>query len=36
MDASLQENLAGDPEIALPGRADQILGKVYPDMSLGI
>ena len=30
MDASLQENLAGDPEIALPGRADQILVKGIP------
>ena len=30
MDASLQENLAGDPEIALPGRADQILVKGMP------
>ena len=30
MDASLQENLAGDPEIALPGRADQILVKGVP------
>ena len=30
MDASLQENLAGDPEIALPGRADQVLVKGIP------
>jgi ATP-binding cassette subfamily F protein uup len=30
MDASLQENLAGDPEIALPGRADQILVNGIP------
>ena len=30
MDASLQENLAGDPEIALSGRADQILVKGIP------
>jgi len=30
MDASLQENLAGDPEIALPGVADQILVKGIP------
>ena len=30
MDASLQENLVGDPEIALPGRADQILVKGIP------
>ncbi len=30
MDASLQENLAGDPEIALPNRADQILVKGIP------
>ena len=30
MDASLQENLAGDPEIALPGIADQILVKGIP------
>ena len=30
MDASLQENLAGDPEIALPGGADQILVKGIP------
>ena len=30
MDASLQENLAGDPEIALPGRADQILVRGIP------
>ena len=30
MDASLQENLAGDPEIALPGRADQMLVKGIP------
>ena len=30
MDASLQENLAGDPEIALTGRADQILVKGIP------
>ena len=30
MDASLQENLAGDPEIALPGRADHILVKGIP------
>ena len=30
MDASLQENLAGDPEIALPGTADQIIVKGIP------
>ena len=30
MDASLQENLAGDPDIALPGRSDQILVKGVP------
>ena len=30
MDATLQENLVGDPEIALPGRADQILVKGIP------
>ena len=30
MDASLQENLAGDPEITLPGRTDQILVKGIP------
>ena len=30
LDASLQENLADDPEIALPGRADQILVKGIP------
>ena len=30
MDASLQETLAGDPEIALPGVADQILVKGIP------
>ena len=30
MDVSLQENLVGDPEIALPGRADQILVKGIP------
>ncbi len=35
MDASLQENLAGDPEIALPGRADQILVKGIPRHAAG-
>ena len=35
MDASLQENLAGDPDIALPGRSDQILVKGVPRHLVG-
>jgi len=35
MDASLQENLTGDPDIALPGRSDQILVKGVPRHVVG-
>ncbi len=35
VDASLQENLAGDPDIALPGRSDQILVKGVPRHVVG-
>ena len=35
MDASLQENLAGDPDIALPGKSDQILVKGVPRHVVG-
>ena len=35
MDASLQENLAGDPDIALPGRSDQVLVKGVPRHVVG-
>ena len=35
LDASLQENLAGDPDIALPGRSDQILVKGVPRHVVG-
>ena len=35
MDASLQENLAGDPDIALPGMSDQILVKGVPRHVVG-
>ena len=35
MDASLQENLAGDPDIALPGKSDQIMVKGVPRHVVG-
>ena len=35
MDASHQENIAGHPDIALPGRSDQILVKGVPRHVVG-
>ena len=35
MDASIQENLTGDPDIALPGRSDQVLVKGVPRHVVG-